>query len=208
MNIADFLPYVYAEAEGCPEVAALNVLRLSVREFCDASKAWRHVADPIYMYAGYNEFDIDVPLGAELAMKGIIEAEYSGAAVDIRTSEDLPANWRTETGSGITAIVPTRRTVLVYPTPTANDPLPLNLVVALRPALDATTCSDTLADWTEGITAGALARLKLMPNKPWTDREAVADLRTQFDREARKTLSATISGHAKRTMRITAWSKA
>lgn len=201
MNISEFLPYVYVEAEGCPEALALNALRLSLRDFCDRSHAWRDSV-AITLLADTQEYTITTDAGSELAMRGILEAEYDGAAVDVRTSEEMPVGWRTETGTGLTAIVPSRRTLLAYPIPTANDATPLNLIVALRPTLDATTCDDTLADWTEGIAAGALAILKLMPNKPWTDREAVPDLRNTAASVAGSAQITMLTGNADRVLRV------
>jgi hypothetical protein len=102
--------------------------------------------------------------------------------------------WRSASGPGLVAIVPTRSSVTAYPIPSADDTKPLYLRCALKPTLSATTCGDVLDNWRDGIAAGALAKLKAMANKPWTDREAVASYRKTFDRAIGDALHATLRG--------------
>src|SRR5690606_1365633 len=99
-----------------------------------------------------------------------------GRPVPVTTAREMDfhaTDWRNVRGGSVSAIIPGASSIRVYPIPVADDENTIVILAALRPTHSATTCGDVLDGWREGIAAGALARLKKIPNKPWSDREAV-----------------------------------
>lgn len=181
MNIADFLPDIYLEAQGCPEDVALNALRHALREFCERTHAWQEEIDPIALSAGVRAYPIDPPPGAELVV--VMRARYDAIQIPIYTPIDMDDQfplWKTIVGGVVVAVVVEKSSVSVYPTPAENDARTLNLRAALRPSMNADTVPDELDRWREGIASGALARLKIVGGVPWSDREGAPVYRARF----------------------------
>lgn len=204
MNLTDFLPDIYLEALGCPEAVALNALRHTLREFCERSKAWLADIDSISVIADQPSYDIDVPPDAELMI--LLSATYNSRTMTIYTPEEMDrllTTWRTDTGTGVSYLIQDWTTLYVSPIPTADDSYPIYLRAAFKPTMSATTCGDVLDNWREGIAGGVLARLKTVPGKPWTDREAAVYYRSLFDDAVRMASVRTLTGFSKRSMRVT-----
>lgn len=181
MDLTSFLPDVYVEATGVPEPVALNALRHTLREFCQASRAWSADLAPISILNADNSYALSLPAGSELAE--VLTATLGTRALTVTTLEEMSrANpgWRSATGDDLQAVIPDAAQVLVYPTPNRNLTDTLLLWVSLRPTLSGTTCADVLGRYTEAVALGTLARIKVMPNKPWSDREGVAVYQTRF----------------------------
>lgn len=204
MNLSEFLPEIYLEAQGCPEAVALNSLRHTLREFCERSKAWQADLDSITLLEDQPSYDIDVPPDADLMI--LLSATYDGAPIQIYTPEEMDrilTTWRTDTGTGVTYLIQDWTTLYVSPIPTADDATPIYLRGALKPTMTATTCGDILDTWREGITAGALGRLKAIPNKAWTDREGASYYGRVFASAVSNATVRTLTGFSKRSMRVT-----
>lgn len=208
MNISDFLPDVMAEARGCPEFLALPQIRYALREFCDQSRAWTVDADPVVLVGGVYEYPLDLPPDVELAVNGLLSGEFQGALVDLVPYASLPAGWRSEPWNGLKGIASRdRRAIVVYPPPLADIADPLTVTVVVRPTVSAQTCGDILGDWIEGIAAGAVARLKAMPEKPWSDRPAVGEYRSRFESAINSASASVDKGHSSAPLRVRQWSR-
>lgn len=204
MNISEFLPEIYLEAPGCPEAVALNALRHTLREFCERTRAWQADLDGISLIDDIPQYDIDVPPDAELVV--VLSARYDDSQITpIYTPEEMDRvliTWRTDTGTGVSYLIQEWNTLFVSPIPTADDTTPVYLRAALKPTMTATTCSDILDQWREGISAGALARLKSAPGKSWTDREGAEYYRGMFETAKRKARVRVMNGFGERTTSV------
>ena len=204
MNLSEFLPEIFLEVNGCPEAVALNALRHTLREFCDLSKAWQADIDSVSVISGQPSYDIDVPPDAELMI--LLSATYNSRPMTIYTPEEMDrilTTWRTDTGTGVSYLIQDWNMLYVSPVPTADDSNPIYLRAAFKPTMVATTCGDILENWREGISGGALARLKQIPGKAWTDRDGALYYRSLFDDAANMACVRTLTGFSKRSLRVT-----
>lgn len=203
MNLTEFLPDIYLEAPGCPELVALNALRHTLRDFCERTHAWQETLDAIAPLEGFPSYDMDAPPDSEVAV--ILSATYAGRPVPVTTAREMDfhaTDWRNVSGGSVSAIIPGVSSIRVYPVPVADDEDTIVIRAALRPTHSATTCGDVLDGWREGIAAGALARLKKIPNKPWSDREAVSVYARDFGNAIADALSMTLRGNTVKSLRV------
>lgn len=203
MNISEFLPEVYLEAQGCPESVAINALRNTLRELCEQSKIWQEDLDSISPISGYQTYDIDVPVDSELSV--LFQPLYNGQEMKLYSPAEMDrkvSTWRTDTGAGVTYVIQDWNKLHVYPIPTADDDNAIYLRAALKPTLVGTTCSNILSNFSEGISAGAIARLKAIPNKPWTDREGIPYYASLFAASIRKAQVMALKGFSVRDTKI------
>lgn len=205
MNLSEFLPDIYLEAPGCPEAVALNALRHTIRDFCERTRAWQAVIDPIDLIAGQPSYDIDVPHGAELML--VLSATYDGMTIPIYAPEEMDKarpSWRDETGTGVSKLIQDWNTLFVNPTPTADDDVQIEIRAAFKPTLSATTCGDILGNWHEGIAGGAISRLKSIPGKPWTDREGVSYYKGVYADSVANASIKTLTGFSRQSKQVRA----
>lgn len=204
MEISAFLPEVYLDAPGVPEPVALNALRNALRELCVVSRAWSTELDPIAIVSGQVLYDLDCPYGSEAT--AIISATQGTTALAVTTIHDLnrtDSGWRDRTGEALWAVIFDPGNVRVYPTPSADQDDPLLVRVSLRPTLDASACDDLMGRYSEYLVAGALARLKTIPNKPWSDREAVGVHQAQFRYGINRAASDVFKGFSGESLTVT-----
>lgn len=203
ISLDEFLPRVRVEADGVPRALALLHIRTVLRELCRASHIWQQELDPITLYANVAERDIPRPDGAEVMR--ILGASYQGGTLKRRSTEQLRAadpDWQTATGDGLSAIVPGYRTVRLYPIPETTLADPLYLTVELVPSQSTTQCPDELLEYADGIAAGALARLKRMAGKPWTDRQAVREYEDEFNEAVGRAIHEVASGRTGASLQV------
>lgn len=203
MKIEEFLPELYLEADGCPQAVALNALRNTLRTFCELSEVWQEDLDDISLLASTAEYDLDPPVDTEISHVSAVR--YGEEPVTLTTELEKNARdsgWRIRTGTSVIEAIATPTIIRVIPIPTADDSTALTVTAALRPSLSAITCADVLQKWNEPIVAGALARLKKIPSKPWTDREAVTAYVMEFKRGVGDARSAALRGHARRSLTV------
>lgn len=169
-----FTDYLVVYLPGCPRPLIDRTVRDVAIEFCKKSDVWQETAPgSAYLVATISEYDAEVPVGAEIV--NIKKAYHNGREIPCKTVEWLDANvtsWRTSTGDTpqyITSESP--GTFLVVPVPAVNVAAGLtDMRISLKPTQTATTVPDILYDHhLQGIAAGVQARLKMIPNKEWTD---------------------------------------
>ena len=199
MNISDFLPDVYLDAQGVPEAIALHALRNSLRDFCEYTKAWQADATDVDLLADTQEYPLAGPSDSEFV--AILTATYNDAPYDVRTLEEMDRilpTWRSDTGTGVAYLAYNKETLFVSPIPTADDSYPVIIRAAYKPTISATTCGDSLEEWREGISAGALARIKMISGKPWTDPQSAAFNGSLSEAAKRKARTRVLGGYTQR----------
>lgn len=181
MNVADLRPLVAIEVPGCLTSSIDLAILQAAREFCRRSGVWRAWLADIALQAAVSEYTPTPPADGEIV--DYLFANIDGEDTDIFPEHEMDefiVGWRTKTGSAVEAVIGRQASVLVYPIPTASGEA-LSLRASIMPTRNATTLPDNLSRWDEGLASGALARLKAMPGKGWTDREAVATHKDLFE---------------------------
>lgn len=162
----------------------------AVREFCSKSGYWRddQLFTTVTGASGTGEYTLTMAAGTEL-VSVVTPILHGNKPVSLRNEEWLTANyaedWRTQTAEKATYFtMKSKAIVRLVPYPTVAVVDDLRVTRILRPSLVSPTVDDTVqADWSEQIGWGALARLKAMPERQWTDL-TTADAYLEMFREA------------------------
>jgi hypothetical protein len=175
-HLADFMPYILPLVPGCPAPLAEMTLRGVAIDFCTYAPVAQQVLDPVDVYAGQAQYDIDVPYGANVTL--ILEAYYDGQRMQVIRQDD-------DVREGGTAPFALRQaadnTFTLYPTPTVDQDGVIVLRVATRPTMLAATLDDVLlADYAYEIGSGAVARLMLMPNQLFSNPQLAPTYQTIY----------------------------
>lgn len=175
-TLADFLPDVQPYCDGVPIPIAERAILHAAREFCSKSGYWRddQLFDTVTDESSTGAYTLTLAAGRELV--SLVTPIYHGSKqVYLKNEEWLSADyaedWRTQTGETALFFTMSAKTIVrlvPYPTVAVVDDLRVTRI--LRPSLVSPTVDDTvLGDWSEQIGWGALARLKAMPERQWTD---------------------------------------
>lgn len=172
MNISDLEPLIALDAKDVPYPLLSSALMRSLREFFRETYLWHHT-ETITPLSGNTTVTLtSLPVNTELC--GIAECDFT--VYNTKEIQRLDPDWRTYTDSTIDALVYDdtldAQTIYLYPALNA-DALPFSITVAVKPILTATTIPDRTVEWDTVIASGALAWLKAMEGRPWTDRDAV-----------------------------------
>lgn len=162
---AEFYDHVLPDVPDCNPAMADIALRHAAREFCEKTKAWDEWRGPEKTTATTIQMDFDIsPLEEVVKLLG---ATLDGEDLRVRSVNDLPANWMTN--SGLQGIVTIDRSSY-YVVPQRAAGLSVLTRLALKPSNTGTGVSDQLfAHYVEEIATGAKARLMLSPKKPYSN---------------------------------------
>lgn len=174
--LSAFVPDVRVEIPEIPSFVAERQLLRAAREFCEETRTWR-VDIQITTVAATATTNLTslLPANTELvdivSIKNIDDGGTPPAPStfawldknvnDWRSNEALNAKWFVLDGNNTLRLVPTPSTAVT------NQYF---LRVAVKPLLSATVIDDVVANkYDELLIHGALAKLFLLPRKPWTD---------------------------------------
>ncbi len=174
ISLEEFYTDIYQSVPGCPEMTIENNVRAAAILFCEQTQVVHFDMDPITTVAGQREYDFEVP-DAEYMAHGIVAANYDGTQLDV-LSERLAAQryprFREFNGNPTGILRKSATTFWLYPTPTETKASSLYLTVSIKPTPSSEFVPELLLnDHKQVIVSGALARLLLLPNKDWTDKQ-------------------------------------
>lgn len=165
---------VVMQAPHCPEPTALNAVRLTCIDFCRETLLWTYTSDPQDVYAGESLYDVEAPSGATpIVVTAVWHKDRSlsavGRSAQFLWSQDSPAS---QEGTPRFYTSPTPNQIELSPIPDTSDSLALTIVAAVQPTRTATSADEKIVTyWADALTAGALFRVYLIPNQPFTNAE-------------------------------------
>lgn len=164
----EVLPYV----RGCGvEMAKAKIIDAAI-EFCAETFVWKADHAPIDAVADQHTYDF-VPPVANTKVERIDRAWYDDKEILPKTEAELRelyANWPTEAGTPLYYLQEGLENVRLVPYPSASLTGALVMKVSLRPSTAATGVDTTIWErYVDDVAAGALAKLFVMPDKPWTN---------------------------------------
>jgi len=175
----EFVPLVRLSTAACPVSAIIAQLRDAAREFCTDSRAWTNVSEPTDILEGAAIYGVHPPVHTDVC--AVLSVRVCGR----RIAPLSPEQWRRLGAQA--AKDPTHFTVTepslvrLYPEPSEALLAALVVEVALLPSARSALCPQfLLTKHGTTIAKGAQARLMLMPDRPWTDANTGAFLRTEF----------------------------
>ncbi|RQS39775.1 hypothetical protein [Burkholderia sp. Bp8990] len=181
----DLFNEVLPEVPGVPQPLALNAIRNTVIAFCAGTDIWRQWLDPIDVECGVNTYDIPLDAGTDLVT--LLSVKCDGDKLTPRNEDQLDdwnPRWRTELNLPRHYMMQNQESVVLACVPDRSSPGGLLLSVSLQPERTSTSFPGWIySQYWEGITAGAKARLMVMPGKPWSNLQQAGIYQAAFDAE-------------------------
>jgi hypothetical protein len=176
---ADFLPDVLVHVPGCPDPVAEHALLRAAQEFFETTRLWMEWLREQYTVAGLMDYPRVLPNQADLVR--LERATLNGRQIEVRSEEDLPADWQTYPQTVCTGVHTTDRETL-YLVPSTQDGQVLLVQASLKPSDDATGVEDHLfAHHAKHIACGAVAALKYHAEKTYSDPANAIVYRAKFE---------------------------
>jgi len=199
----EVLPYLAADPS---DPVTENAIKRSVIEFCSSSWIWKYLPDPIDVVSGENAYDLEPPPGTDVTT--VLSAELDGMPLE---PKDIPwldreiPRWRTVSARPKYFTQVDTEQVILAALPDANITAGLTLTLALQPSQAATSFPKWIFNqYIYVLVDGALAKLMMMPNKPWTDIQNGADRRTKFEAGIANARASSVSALGRAPQRVTA----
>lgn len=179
---------------GITPAQAEEKLRHALKEFYLQSRAWRQVLGPLDIQASTSLVTPAPPADSQIVwvrsawlQEGSIRTHLKTSVTKItETRSDKPTHYYSESP----------QTLNLWPTPDVNLDDVLFVEVALTMTDAAATAPDLSATHHfEAIQNGALARLYMMPNKPWTDQIAATRYGQLFRRACMELRAVSDAGY-------------
>ncbi len=187
-KIESLAPRVKREAPSCPSFIVIDELRNAIIDFCVNTDIYLSELTLFQTVNGINQYesgDLDIPNGAELNHIIDIFSEFGESTTQV--SEKSLTRLTPKPLIGSPSLFDAygkgrpkyysqkdQETILFAPTPDKN--YQLYALYSLKPTATATTVpSIIINEYQEAIVHGALYRLQMMKDSPWSDVQA-ADL--------------------------------
>ena len=198
-KIESLVPKVKREAPNCPSFIVIEELRNTIIDFCVNTDIYLADLTLFQSVTGINEYesnDLDIPSGAEL--NHILEFFYENGESDAQISEKSFSRLEPKSLIGNPSLFDSygkgqpkyysqkdQEIILLAPTPDKN--YSLYALYSLKPTSTATTIPNIIInEYQETIVHGALYRLQMMKDSPWSDLQAADLNKIMYDKgEAR-----------------------
>lgn len=164
---SEFYDFTLPDLPGCPEAMLDHALREAAIVFCAQSLAWRWAHPDIAVLAGSDRYAYAPP--ADAGVHALTWAKFNEQEIDAAAGEgDIRIrDWRNQSGTPEYVLGEADGIQLV---PKPDLPGTLRLEVALKPSPEAAGIDDAIfSEYREAIAHGAIGRLMLAPNKPYTN---------------------------------------
>lgn len=177
VKLEAFLPDVLIHVLECPEPVLLQALRNAVGEFCTETLIWNELTDEETV----SSWPYDVSVGGDSRLVRIVEVFVDDEPVDpLPADQGGSLTWQTDQGQVEYYTTEGKDQLWLIKQPVSDVSLRLRL--AYKPSPTATSVpSSLLDDWSEEISAGALARVMAIPNRPWSNPQLALFYGNVFD---------------------------
>lgn len=176
MLIDDLVHYVRLELPGVMDVIIVQAMAATAMDFCERTRVWDEIQDPVMLIDGVNQYDMEGPTGARvLTIANVWAADRELVPVTMADLMRVLPNWQTAQASQpqYYNAARDRTAITVYPTPMSAQKAPLTFKAQYAPKRTATTLPDFLGDdHHDALVAGAKARLMVQVNVPWSSPSA------------------------------------
>lgn len=175
-NHTEFLDYVLPQVPGATPEMALLEIKNTIIDFCEKSLILQETLDPVPAIQGIMDYDLDPP-NNRLVVK-IMKAWFKGVELEPVSIDEIQSpSWFNQNADYVVLKQNPRmitqkdtETFSVYPIPGTTEQNVMTLRVALKPTRSADSIDDFIFEnYAETIGHGAIARLYLSPDKPYTN---------------------------------------
>lgn len=189
----DVLPSLAADPS---DPVTEHAIKRAVIEFCAGSWIWKHLPDAIDVTAGEAVYDLEPLPATDIAavMSASLEA-YPLTPKSLDWLDDNRPGWRTTTSTPKHFTQVDTEQLILAPVPAATVVGGLTLTLAMQPSQNSTGFPKWIANqYIYALADGAIARLMLMPGKPWTDLQNGQDRRAKFDAAIANARASAVGG--------------
>lgn len=175
-NHTDFLDYVMPQVPGATVDMALLEIKNTIIDFCEKSLILQETLDPVTAIKDIMDYDLEPPKD-RLVVK-IMKAWFKGTDLTpVSVDEIQSPSWYNQNADYVVLKQAPRmitqkdtETFSVYPIPEKTEANVMTLRVALKPSRSVNTIDDFIFEnYAEIIGHGAISRLCLSPDKPYTN---------------------------------------
>lgn len=206
----DFFPNILTEVQGAPEPAVVNAIRNACIEFCEKSLILTRDHDPVSVIAGVVDYDLEPPAGylvVKVQQAWLDTNKITPLAPDFvrdaATYNRLFAAYQSAPSTPQHYIQKDERSISVWPVPDRLYQNGLTMRVALKPTRASTSIEDViLEDYAEVIASGALRRLMMSVNKPYSNTEMAAVHKSLFDQGVNVARQRASHGHTRSNLSV------
>ena len=201
MKYSDFSLYVRPETQGAPDFLIERAIRDSAIEFCKRTGVYIPEPEQVAVIAGINEYEVTVPTGTE--MNYITDVFADQKKLQPVSFNELLEKLGDETQRGTPKYYSQRdnSSFFVAPIPSTADTF--RVLYSLKPSSSSTSVSDFVGkEHRETIAQGALYRLQMMPNQPFTNPGAASMNKQLFEREVGRTVRQVKYGFSGGTLKV------
>ena len=188
MLYSDLTSETLPEVPGCPDMTIERAVRDAVIEFCDTTLCYSVDQDPVSVYAGLSEVDLELPSGTRLVQ--VLRAKLGQNKLDRKSRDDLFSTnvaWQTLTGTPSVITYSSETAVRLVPIASAALTEQLYIRFAVTPTRASTAVADSIGErYFKEFTHGAKASLLQMPGQPWSNPQLSVAYRMQFERDMRE----------------------
>ena len=212
-RLSEFLPYVTPHCPACPDPVAEFLLRQAAIEFCERTKCWRYVtsvtisaADSVLVAPSYSEIhEIEKATHDGLDLTPVAYIDSTPAGLYGAQEENVP-RYITQMNAGSVTVAPykagTLRLSLILK-PQSGVEMGFDPDDPLRDAKNVVP-PFLLQHHAATIAAGALARILMLPEQPFTNPPMAAMKRAEFDAAADSLASRFQKGQQQAPLRTVA----
>lgn len=174
-----FLPQIRLEVAGCPDPVLKDALLKVATDFCTRSLCWNEPLAAVSVTD--TSFPYTIPVAAHATLTRLIAVRAPGKLHPITyTDLDMVTDWETQKGSPTHYLFDGSGRLILFPLPSVATQMKLR--VALTPARGATVLEEFLyTRWRDPLVDGAVAELKAMKDRPWSDPSNVATKSNCFE---------------------------
>jgi hypothetical protein len=191
-----FLPHVMPYVPNCFEEQALIAIRNACIDYCRDTLVLQQDIDAIGTAVGENTYGIDAPSGYGVTQ--VMSLYYIGRRLERKSELELQRlytrDWQTVVGAPQVWTQFNLEEVVLAPRPAEAVRGALTGRIAIVPTRASKTIESVLYEtYLDDIVAGALSRLKMTPDQPYSDYQGAALYATKF-RSATTSTRAFVNG--------------
>lgn len=160
------LPYVM----GCPVPVMDHNIRLAAIEFCNKTRWHQEKIGVAKVGTLTGIYELDLDDGLEVSRIASVSVNGS-TPYEVKTKAEGLELIEAQSIERFFFVIDALQ-IHINPAPEEADRI--HVLAALRPTITATSLSDYLSEWREGIAGGAIGRIAALPKQAFTDTDLAA----------------------------------
>jgi len=194
--IATVRALVYAQVPEAPDLLIDRVLIETARDFCKQTRAWRST---ITETVTADTLTVDVTPPTEGELVDVVTASLDSQPLEKKTEfqlDEIDPDWRTVAGTPFAILLgDDTDQVIVAGLSSTTYTAGLTIRAAWQPILGAATLDGKLvSQFSDALVRGALGRLYLMPDQPWTSENKAGFYMTWYENDVNDAKSKVADG--------------